>query len=750
MMDVSKILKSLSDSFVPVAVMAVFMVMSMSLLSAATENSSQFGRMHLVLVVVNVLGLIVLVGLIGVNFIRLFRQYRRKAIGSQLASRLVLIFVLLSVAPGLVVYYFSLGFLQRGIDSWFDVGVQKAMNDVLELSHASLDLRMRDFMRSTRGMTDKLADVPDSVVLLTLNDLRNDSNATELTLLTQSGRVIASSTSDTTALIPNRPEDNIIREALRNKSYVGLSPVGDLGLHVQVAVSIPALQSGAEPRVLYALYPITDRINELANSVEESLANYKRVNYLRTPLKNSFILTLSLVLLVSLLTAVWAAFFSAQRLVAPIRILAIGTRAVAAGNYDKKLPITSNDEMGALVQSFTDMTEKLAQARDEADQSRQQVERERAYLRAVLGRLSSGVMTLDRYFNLRVVNTAASQILGADIEKAIGKPLQDLTETVPHLREFADVLIKHLQTSDQPDKEWREEVTISQKGVRRILMCQGASLPALKGMKPGFVIVFDDVTEFISAQRDAAWGEVARRLAHEIKNPLTPIQLSAERLRRKYLSQMKPEDAEVLDRSTHTIVQQVESMKEMVKAFSEYARAPKLDIQVLHLEKLVEEVLDLYRSDDGRSDDGRGNTLKFEVLVNGQLPSVSADAGRMRQLLHNLIKNAIESTSAVAQPTITITLTGKHEGQRLLAELRVSDNGTGIPENILDKLFEPNTTTKSKGSGLGLAVVKRIVEEHGGEVYAENLPQGGASVVVNLPALVADNEAPPGVLADAQ
>jgi len=592
MMGPSKILKSLSDSFAPVAVMALFMVMSMSLLSAATENSSQFGRMHLVLVVVNVVGLIVLVGLIGVNFIRLFRQYRRKAIGSQLATRLVLIFVLLSVAPGLVVYYFSLGFLQRGIDSWFDVGVQKAMNNVLELSHASLDLRMREFLRSTRAMSDKLADVPDTVVLLTLNDLRNDSNATELTLLTQSGRVIASSTSDTTALIPNRPEDNIFREALRNKSYVGLSPVGDLGLHVQVAVSIPSLQAGSEPKVLYALYPITDRLNELANSVEQSLADYKRVNYLRKPLKNSFILTLSLVLLVSLLTAIWAAFFSAQRLVAPIRILAIGTRAVAAGNYDKKLPITSNDEMGALVQSFTEMTEKLAQARDETEQSRKQVERERAYLRAVLGRLSSGVMTLDRHFNLRVVNTAASMILESDIETAVGKPLQGLTETAPHLREFVDTLTRHLQESG---KEWREEVTISQKGVRRILMCQGASLPSIMSLKPGFVIVFDDVTEFIHAQRDAAWGEVARRLAHEIKNPLTPIQLSAERLRRKYLAQMSPEDAAVLDRSTHTIVQQVESMKEMVKAFSEYARAPKMEMQVLHLDKLVEEVLDLYR-----------------------------------------------------------------------------------------------------------------------------------------------------------
>lgn len=747
---ISKQLQRLADSFLPVAAMAIFMVMSMSFLSAATENSSQFGRLHLVLVVVNVLGLIVLVGLIGVNIIRLIRQNQRKAIGAQLTTRLVLIFVLLSVAPVLIVYYFSLGFLQRGIDSWFDVRVEKAMADVLELSQSSLDLRMRDLLRSTRTMSKALVDVPDSLVLLSLNDMRNESNATELTLLTKTGQVIASNTSDTTAIIPKRPDETIINEVNQNKSYVGLAPVGDLGLHVRVAVDVQTLGSQMETRILYALFPIAGRINELANSVEVSMVDYKKLTYLRKPLKYSFILTLSLVLLVSLLTAVWAAFFSAQRLVAPIRILAVGTRAVASGNYDKKLPEASNDELGELVRSFSDMTEKLAKARDETEHSQVQVERERAYLRAVLGRLSSGVLTLDRHLKLRVVNTSASQILDAEIENAIGKSLDSLTLFAPHLQQFVETVTRHLQESE---KEWREEVVVHKKIGNRILMCQGAPLHAStssgnstdttsnnSAVPSGFVIVFDDVTEFVHAQRDAAWGEVARRLAHEIKNPLTPIQLSAERLRRKYLDKMSPEDAEVLDRSTHTIVQQVESMKEMVKAFSEYARSPRLEVQRLKLEDLVDEVLDLYRGDD--------TAANLSVEYGKDLPQVEVDPGRIRQLIHNLIKNALESTSAVANPHITISLSEDGLGARAYAELRIKDNGPGIPEHVLEKLFEANTTTKTKGSGLGLAVVKRIVEEHGGDVFAENNADGGACIIVRLP-VINDEKAHPRLMSSA-
>ncbi|KPJ93972.1 MAG: hypothetical protein AMJ55_07125 [Gammaproteobacteria bacterium SG8_15] len=722
MSEVTLLLKRISDSFFPVLAMGFFLVLSLTLLSTATQSSVQFGRLHLVLVVINALGLIVLVGLIGVNFIRLIRNYRRNVVGSRLTARLVIIFVILAVAPVSVVYYFSLGFLQRGIDSWFDVRVEAAMEDALELSRSSLDLRIRELLKQTRVMADSLIYKADATVLLTLNDLRSEGNAYELTLLTDSGHVIASSSADTTAIIPSKPDEVILSQVRTNNSYAGLAPMGDLGLQIRVAVAVDSVEAPAQQRVLYALYPIADRMSQLADSVQSAYGQHKELIYLREPLKNSFTLTLSLVLLVSLLTAIWAAFFSAQRLVAPVRVLAVGTRAVAAGNYDKKLPVTSNDELGSLVQSFSDMTTKISMARDEAERSKEQVERERAYLRAVLGRLSSGVITLDGDLQIRVANSAASQILGIDVERAIGRPLNVIKGYSKHLRDFVEVLSRNLVMDQQ---EWHEEVAVARKRGNKILMCRGAMLPSDEDTRAGYVVVFDDVTNLVQAQREAAWGEVARRLAHEIRNPLTPIQLSAERLRRKYLTRMKPEDAEVLDRSTHTIVQQVESLKEMVKAFSEYARVPKLQLQPLDIEMLINEVLDLYRDDE--------SDIKFSVSINADVPDVEADVGRIRQLLHNLLKNAIESTRGSKDSLISISVERIVDAKQDMLELRVVDNGPGIPESMMDKIFEPYTSTKTKGGGLGLAVVKRIVEEHSGSVFAENRHEGGACIVVRLP-----------------
>jgi PAS domain S-box-containing protein len=412
---------------------------------------------------------------------------------------------------------------------------------------------------------------------------------------------------------------------------------------------------------------------------------------------------------------------------------------VAAGNYDKKFPPSTNDELGSLVKSFADMTQRLAAARDQAERSQQQVERERSYLRAVLGRLSSGVMTLDHERKLRVANNAATQILEVDLEKSLGKSLSSVVQTADNLREFVDVLNNKLTSKY---KEWREEVVVKRKGGNKTLMCQGAILPGLRGMKRGYVVVFDDVTTLVKAQRDAAWGEVARRLAHEIKNPLTPIQLSAERLRRKYLHKMPAEDAELLDRSTHTIIEQVRSMEEMVRAFSEYARVPPIEFQPLQLDVLVCEVLDLYQAED----------IGAKIITDFQadIPILEADPGRMRQLLHNLIKNAIESTEGVSGAKILISLstaTGKADSP--LLELRVTDNGKGISESMLTSLYEPYITTKSKGGGLGLAVVKRIVEEHSGSTFAENNADGGASVVVRLPLSHADSAHRPDLLVQA-
>lgn len=718
-----KLLRRMSNSVIPVIVMAVFMLVSLWLLSAATENSAQFNRMHVVLVVINILGLIVLIGLIGLDVVRLVRQYKRAATGSKLTTRLVSIFVIMALVPVTIVFYFSLGFLQRGIDSWFDVRVERAMDDALELSRSSLDMRMRDLLKQTRSMVSAVDNVPNAVVLFTLNELRNESEASELTLMTQGGQIIASSSADPTVLIPQTPGDVVLSEVRQNGNYIGLAPVENMGMHVRVAVKVDHSNPEIEPRILFALYPVEDRIGLLADNVQSAYAKYKELVFLRGPLKQSFSFTLLLVLLVTLLSAVWAAFFFAQRLVAPIRVLAIGTRAVASGNYHKKLPITQGDELNSLVESFVDMTNKVSAAQNDARRSQHQAERERAYVGAVLGRLSSGVITLDKNKTVRAVNTAASQILELDMDVFKYSSLNKLEKKHPELKSFVQTVASHINNNSD---DWREEIHLMGTTGHKTIMCQGTRLPAIKDVPEGFVIVFDDITTLIQAQRDAAWGEVARRLAHEIKNPLTPIQLSAERLRHKYLEKMSPEDAEVLDRSTHTIVQQVQSLKEMVQAFSEYARAPKLQLQTLSIETIINEVLDLYQGEKQRA--------KFVFNCEDSIPAVDADPGRIRQLLHNLLRNAIESLTDKENGEIIISLSATNQEGQPFVELKVEDNGPGIPENMMEKLFDPYVTSKPKGSGLGLAVVKRIVEEHSGILFIDNLKQGGACIVVRIPA----------------
>ncbi|MEO5703306.1 MAG: HAMP domain-containing protein, partial [Gammaproteobacteria bacterium] len=326
------------------------------LMSAVTQNSEQFSKLYSPLLAINAAALIALAVLISANLLRLMRQYREGIAGSRLTVRLVIMFVILSVLPVSIVFYFSIGFLHRGIDSWFDVRIEQALEDALELSRTSLEARTRELLNQTLVAADDLTNASDIDAAALLNDIRSRSSIDELTLLTQSGRIIASSEVDPTNMTPNKPNEAILLQLRQHRSYTGLDPIGDSGLHVRVVVNVPNDDVAAEERVLQALTPIAIRQSTLADSVQLAFAQYKKLSYLRTPLKYSFTITLSLVLALSLLSAVWAAFFSTRRLVAPIRDLAEGTRAVAAGDYDKRLPVTSNDELGFLVWSFNDMT----------------------------------------------------------------------------------------------------------------------------------------------------------------------------------------------------------------------------------------------------------------------------------------------------------------------------------------------------------------------------------------------------------
>ncbi len=709
------LIRRLSGGFVPVAALFVLLIASLYLMGRAIQNSEEFADLYVWLFAVNVLELILLLYLIGANMMRLVRQYRAGATGSRLTVRLVAMFVLLAVVPVSIVYYFSLDFLRRGIDSWFDVRVEKALDDALELSRTVLDGRMRDLLRQAEAMAQELAHVPTEQAAAMLNELSDDNETGELSLLTVNGRIIASSGGLTTKVLPAYPNEAIMLQIRQGVTYVGLDDVAGFGLNIRVVVPL----AGAEGRLLQALYPMPERVAALADNVQSTYSRYEQLVYLREPLKFSFTITLSLVLLLSLLTAVWVAFYAARRLVAPIRTLAIGTRAVASGDYDRRLPMAGNDEFGQLVQSFNDMTGRLALARDEASRSQQQVEGQRAYLEAVLGRLSSGVLVLDAGQQLRTANAAAGLILGVELAPLLGRQLKVLSVAHPHLGVFAEELADHLADADQ---EWREEITLFGAAGRQVLMCGGTSLPMMDGDGPGYVVVFENITALIQAQRDAAWAEMARRLAHEIKNPLTPIQLSAERLRHKYLKQMNPDESQLLDRCTHTIIQQVEAMQEMVKAFSEYARTPKLERRSLDLNRLIGEVLDLYH---GHS------PVEFNLDLDQSLPPVEVDPGRFRQLLHNLLKNAIEALAGRPTGRIMITTRRVEEAGFPLLELRVADNGPGFSGELQGQVFEPYVTTKLKGSGLGLAIVKKIVEEHGGMITAENAE--GACIVVRLP-----------------
>ncbi len=719
-------LKRLTSGPRPVALLFVLLLASFYLMSGATQNTALFGRLYSLLLAVNILALLLLLALIGRNLVHLLQQYREHAPGSRLTLRLVVMFVLLALAPVSVVYYFSLQFLHRGIDSWFDLRVEKSLEDALELGRASLDGRLRELLRQTRQAAGELGPVPDGTAALKLNELRQNSEAAEMTLLTLRGRPIASASMDPSAIIPAMPSEAVLQQLRQGLDYARLEPLGDAGMHVRVAVTLPSLEPGAESRVLHALFPVAERLSQLADSVQEAYSQYKELAFLRQPLKYSFTLTLSLILLLSLLTAVWAAFFSARRLVAPIRDLAEGTRAVAEGDYDKRLPLPGRDELGFLVRSFNEMTYKIAQSQLAARHSQRQAEEQRTYLEAVLGRLSSGVLTLDGDGVLHTVNAAAGHILGAELDDVVGRPLQELPGRHPVLDQFVAALLPHL-TPAEPD--WRAELVLFGPKGRQVLMCRGALLPGNEQIGGGHVIVFDDITALIQAQRDAAWGEVARRLAHEIKNPLTPIQLSAERLRHKYLTTMPAADAEVLDRSTHTIVQQVEALKEMVKAFSDYARPPQMRLEMVGMNRIISEVVDLYRTDH--------RPVSFDLQLDARTPAIEADAGRLRQVLHNLIKNALEACGHDGAHLRITTRCAEETGCRYV-ELGVCDDGPGIPEELLTNLFEPYVTSKPKGTGLGLAIVKKITEEHGGMIWVENLPEGGACIIIRLPVKARD------------
>jgi nitrogen fixation/metabolism regulation signal transduction histidine kinase len=744
-------------------------VASLAMLANTAQDASTFDALQPWLLAVNLAGVLVLIVLIGRKLYELVRDWRRHVPGSRMKARALLMFTVLALAPIAIVYSFAVNAINRGIESWFNVDVQRGLDDALSLSRAALSLRMREFSGRTTKVAEELRNVKDFELVTQLERYRRFAGASEMMVVGDHGHIVATTMDLAADRLPVLPAEEVLLEARQGRTYVSLDPGTNGGYLVLTASALPGA-IGPMPRVIVATYEVPEQLGGLADGVQAAYSQYGQRVYQRPFLKSTFTLTLTLVLLLSALAAVYGAFFWSQRLVQPIQDLIAGTKAVAKGDLTTRLPLPSRDEMGFLVHSFNDMTKRLSRARKEAEQSRSAVEQERTSLAVILARLSTGVVSLEPDLRLRTANAAASAILGADLEGAVGRPLPEVADGQPLLAQFFEACRKHL---DAGQTEWREQIQLKGETGRRELMVActalpgddglddpnfnptatlppGTPLPAGTTLPPGalaaggassvaatsegraaspshggLVIVFDDITTLLRAQRDAAWGEVARRLAHEIKNPLTPIQLSAERMRRRLLGTLEPKDAEVLDRATHTIVQQVEAMKQMVNAFSDYARAPAMELASFDLNQLVTEVADLYRS--------QGSATQIRLFLDANLGLVEADRGRVRQILNNLMTNAFEALESQKDAAVVVETRRTAVGGHPVLDLMVSDNGPGFQREIIGQVFDPYVTSKPKGTGLGLAIVKKIVEEHGGRIEAENARGGGARVRILLP-----------------
>jgi nitrogen fixation/metabolism regulation signal transduction histidine kinase len=693
------------------------------LLTQTVQQSDDFDRLQDVILAINLAGGVLLIALLIGNLARLAREYRGNVPGAKLKARMVGMFVGLAVLPLLVVFYFSIQFINRGIDSWFNVEVEVGLDNALELSRAALELQKRRNLSATRGVAQRLAMVTDRQSVFELSMLRRESGASEMTLYGSDNSVLATSSSAATASLPKPMTEEVVFQVQQGRPFVSLETLADGNVEVRTAIAfVHRATPIQETRAVQAYFPVADRLAEMVKSVERSYQEYQQLVFFREDLKDLLTLTLAFVLLLSLLAAIYGAFVLSRRLVAPIQDLVAGTRAVAMGDFATRLPTPTRDEIGFLISSFNDMTQRLAAARREASLSQALVEAERTNLEVILARLSTGVLALETDLTIRNANQAAGSILGVDLEHRSGEKLVDVARENALLDQFVDVARVHL---DAGETEWREQIVLRGEVGKRILTCACTTLPGDEDHAAGYIVVFDDITALLQAQRDAAWGEVARRLAHEIKNPLTPIQLSAERMRHKYLNTMPEDEAQVLDRATHTIVQQVEAMKEMVNAFSDYARAPDIEITRFDIDKLVHEVVDLYRAQESK--------VKIELMSDPTLPMIEADMGRVRQMLHNLIRNAVEALENAEAGRIDVHISACEIDGVDMVQIKVEDNGPGFQAGTVGQIFDPYVTTKPKGTGLGLAIVKKLVEEHVGTIRARNRTDGGAMISVRLP-----------------
>ncbi len=700
----------------PAVAFLVLFAFALYLAGSGDEIGPAFVPWANTLVVAAGLSFGVVLGLLGKRSVGLYRDWRNAAPGAGLRLRLLGLLLILTIPPWILLYGFSLKFLNSTVDSWFRVEVEQALFAARDVVRESLQAEQNFAIERTRILSDSLMVLDlDAELDVALES----SGALQLSVFDERGDNLASASADTRFLLPIAPTISDRERALS-------APFCDVEGEGNSALTLRVLRPLAGARWLEARFAPARNWAERANQIEVQLNDYKKLKYLRGALKTTLIIVLSVVLLLGALVALYLALAISKRLVAPLTNLVAANRRVAAGDYTARVEEGGATELALLARSFNQMTGDLERANEQAQHSGVQAMADRSFLETVLERIRSGVLILDGE-SLKGANAAASELLEVPLTQMLGKSLESLGQTYTRLRPLTEMLLMHARTEA---REWRAEIALDAALGKQLILLRGARLPDASGLSGtgsgGQVVICDDEGDVARTQRDSAWSEVARRLAHEIKNPLTPIQLAAERLRRKYLTTLPEADRDVMDRATRTIVAQVESLKTMVNAFSDYSRPPQLQMLPVDVPGLAYEVAELYASESQKV----SFEFDFEAVRNAS--KLRADSGRLRQLLHNLIKNAQEA--ADGKPvTIQISAQLRTEGNSRWYELSVADNGPGLPSALRERLFEPYTTSKTKGTGLGLAIVKKIVEEHGGSVRADAKQEGGAVFRVRFP-----------------
>lgn len=690
------------------------------LLATAADNT-EFLSGHLsLLLVLTVVAAVGLIMLISYQSFVLVRRIRAGVFGAKLTARMFLIISLMALVPGMVVYGVSVQFLVRSIESWFDVRMESALEGGLALGRSALDHVQREVVRKSEDLARQISDLPAVVQTSHLDELRELSGLQETALLDENGKLIGFSSANGGSFIPPALEAGAIWQARAMQPWSRLEATPDGGISVHVVTPVAVVALNQRMRLLQVTQPVPSQLALDAQQVETARQGYQELLLSRLGLKRMYGISLTMALTLALFSALSLAFLISERLAAPLRALARGTRAVARGDFTQVHSVDSRDELGMLTQSFNRMTRQLADARAAALESHDKLLDAKAYLEGVLSGVTAGVVTLEHDLSVRLANPAVSAILDLPRSELEGRNLAEWGDANSGLRQFAQEIVHHFAAV--PTQPWREQLELTMPASSRVLLVRGTPLSA--GNTPDYVLVLDDVTQLIQAQRDAAWGEAARHMAHEIKNPLTPIQLSAERLEAKLADRLEGAARDTLTRAVATIVGQVTALKGLVDAFAQYARLPSPRIQRVDLNELITEVLDLYVAD-----------IPIEVELTPNLPAVAGDPSLLRQVLVNLMKNAQEAQENMPEPRIRVSTQYDlaQSGERIV--LHVEDNGAGFPETLKNRMFEPYATTKAKGTGLGLPVVKKIIEEHHGEIEVCNIEAGGARISVYLPVL---------------